>query len=371
MSQHKQVGVGETGLSQSRLMQAYPKRACLLAGAVMLSLVSGCGLIQDRSDEYRNAPAGDPIKVPDWQSKARIQPVYAVRDADAGDAVAQGEFSVPEPPDMTSEILDENYVVEELNGQVWLLVNEVPGRVWPMVSSYLTERGLGVARENPQIGLLQTDIANYSQRARSLLALSGEDASSDLTLVQSRIAPGVRRKTTEIQFRIRKEPARPDAMLQWPSETTVMAQEKELLADLGNYLKEREDTKSYSRAALSIPSAPKVKLVSGQSDDPHIEMELSFDRAWSEVNRALSEADIPLVDIDRSAGQFYVDYRSEEELESGWFDWFADPPKPEYTYLVTIRQDGDVVSLRTQVAPDYDGDNRSARLLSELFEYLY
>lgn len=352
-------------------MQAYPRRARLAAGAVVISLLTGCSLIHDRSDEYRNAPAGDTVKVPDWQNKQRIQPAYPVREARAGDAVAQGEFSVPRPPDMTSEILDENYVIEELNGQVWLLVNEVPGRVWPMVSSYLTERGLGVARENPQIGLLQTDIANYSQRARSLLNISGDEAKGELTFVQARVAPGVRRKTTEIQFRVRDVASRPDSMLQWPSETSVMAQEKSLLGDLGDYLKQREDTKSYSRAALNIPSAPKVKLVSGQSDDPRIEMELSFDRSWSEVNRALSEADIPLVDIDRSAGQFYVDYRTEDELESGWFNWFADAPKPEYTYLVTIRQEGDVVNLRTQVAPDYEGENRSARLLSELFEYLY
>lgn len=352
-------------------MQAYPRRARLTAGVLVLGLLTGCSLVHDRSDEYRNEPAGDTVKVPDWQSKQRIQAAYPVREAQVGDAVAQGEFSVPRPPDMTSEILDENYVIEELNGQVWLLVNEVPGRVWPMVSSYLTERGLGVAQENPQIGLLQTDIANYSQRARSLLDIEGEDANDELTLVQARVSPGVRRKTTEIQFRVRDMGTRPESMLQWPSETSVMGQERQLLADLGDYLKQREDTKSYSRAALNIPSAPKVKLVSGQSDDPHIEMELSFDRAWSEVNRALSEADIPLVDIDRSAGQFYVDYRSEEEVESGWFDWFADEPKPEYTYLVTIRQEGDVVNLRTQMAPDYDGENRSARLLSELFEYLY
>ena len=38
---------------------------------------------------------------------------------------------------MTSDILDENYLVEELDGQIWLLVNDVPGRLWPAVTSYM------------------------------------------------------------------------------------------------------------------------------------------------------------------------------------------------------------------------------------------
>ncbi|WP_111495944.1 MULTISPECIES: outer membrane protein assembly factor BamC [Marinobacter] len=351
-------------------MFAEPGRARLLAGALMLGLVSGCSLIKDRSEEYRDAPAGKSVKVPDWQNSGRIQPAYPVPEAQAGDTVLTGSFDVPNPPDMTAEILDENYVIEELNGQIWLLVNEVPGRVWPMVSSYLTERGLGVYRENPQIGLLQSDVADYSQQARALLSITGE-GSDDLTIVQSRISPGVRRKTTEIQFRLREVDQRPDGLMQWPSETSVAEREKTLLADLGDFLKQREDTKSYSRAALNIPNKPKVKMVAGQSNDPRVEMELSVDRAWSEVNRALSEADIPIVDIDRSAGQFYVDFRTDEEREPGWFDWFADPAKPEYTYLVSIREEDGVVNLRTRAAPDYEGDNRSPQLLSTLFEHLY
>lgn len=351
-------------------MRSETRPARLMAGALMLGLLSGCGIIHDRSNEYRDAPTGKGVKVPDWQTREHIQPAYPIRETQTGDQVATGEFEIPNPPDMTSEILDQNYVIEELNGQIWLLVNEVPGRVWPMVSSYLTDRGLGVARDNPQIGLLQTEVADFSSRARNLLDITNENPDK-LTVVQSRISPGVRRKTTEIQFRVSKVDGRPDGMLQWPSETSDAKEERMLLSDLGDFLKQREDTKSYSRAALNIPSAPKVKMVAGQSSDPHIEMDLSFDRAWSEVTRSLSEAQVPVVDIDRSAGQFYVDFRTEEERESGWFNWFADPDKPEYTYLVSIRKEGDVVNLRTKTAPDYNGDDRSARLLSTLFEHLY
>jgi outer membrane protein assembly factor BamC len=232
------------------------------------------------------------------------------------------------------------------------------------------ERGLGVDRDNPQIGLLQSDIANYSQRARELLAVE-ERSDGQLSLLQAKISPGVRRKTTEVQFRVVDVSQSPGSMLQWQSRSSDLSVEKKLLSDLGDFLKSREGTKSYSRAALNIPDAPKIQLLSGQDQERRIEMELNYDRAWAEVNRALSEAAVPVVDIDRSAGLFYVDYRTEEERDPGWFNWFSDPPKPEYTYLVSLDEQGETLVLKTRTASDFEGEDRSAKLLSELFEYLY
>ena len=71
-----------------------------------------------------------------------------------------------------------------------------------LVTSYMNQQGLGVAYESPQLGLLQSELVNYSKRARNLLGLA--DSASDeepLLAVQARVAPGVRRKTTEIQLR--------------------------------------------------------------------------------------------------------------------------------------------------------------------------
>lgn len=341
-----------------------------LGMAVTVALLGGCGLISDRSDDYRNEKIGTPVKVPEWLSDENLRPSYPIREARAGGAVSQDEFVLPRPPDMTSEILDQNYVVEELNEQAWLLVNDVPGRVWPGVSAYMVDRGLGIDRDNPQVGLLQSNIADYSQRARKLLSVTDADG-DQRTLLQAKVSPGVRRKTTEIQFRVREVPESPQSMLQWPSKSTTLAQEKKLLSDLGDFLKSREDSKSYSRAALNIPNTSKIHLLSGQNKDRRIEIELNYDRAWAEVNRALSEADVPVVDIDRSAGLLYVDYRTEDEREPGWFSWFSDPPKPEYTYLVSLDKQDEKLVLKTQVAPDFDGEDRSAKLLSELFEFLY
>ncbi|WP_228151290.1 outer membrane protein assembly factor BamC [Tamilnaduibacter salinus] len=341
----------------------------VLAPVVLLATLAGCTLTP--TDDYQDAPAGEPLKVGPDMSSGRIQPAFPIPTATAGGALSDGEFELPRPPDMTSEILEENYVVQEVSGQTWLLVNEVPGRVWPAVSAWMTERNLGVNEENPAAGLLQSDIVNYSRSARDLVGLPDEEQASGVTLLQARISPGVRRKTTEIQLRLRERATAPDSLLPWPTQSDRRPQEKNLLADLGDFLEAREDTKSYSRAALNIDSRPQVKLVAREGEAPYIRLDLDDDRAWVEVKRAIEEADIPLVDFDRSAGTFYVDFRSEEAREAAWWNWFGDAPEPEATYLVELDQSDGAVHLTTRQAPEYEGNDRSQGLLSELFDYLY
>ncbi|WP_166268488.1 outer membrane protein assembly factor BamC [Marinobacter caseinilyticus] len=332
--------------------------------------VTGCSLMDDRSEEYVNEPAGTPLVLGDGQVMERNTDALPIRSIGASNGGKLNPSDIPRPPDMTSEILEENYIIEEVGNQSWVLVNDVPGRVWPSVAAFFNDRGLGVAEDSTQLGVIQSDVANFSERARTLLKLSDIDSDEPMVFVQARVTPGVRRKTTEIQVRKRLASESPEQLVQWQSEPQDPAIEKSLLADLAGFLKSREDSKSYSRAALAMASAPKVTMVT-DAGEPAMEINVSFDRAWAEVRRALEEAKIPVVDLDRSIGQFYVDYRTDEERDLGWFSWFSDEPKPVYTFYVRLETQQERILVTTGKADGYDGSDRSKRLLSELFEYLY
>ncbi|AZT84144.1 outer membrane protein assembly factor BamC [Marinobacter sp. NP-4(2019)] len=345
-------------------------------GLMFVLAASGCSLLEDRSERYVNAQEGDELRLPETADESRFGQAMPIRDVITADSGRMYRSSIPEPPDMTSEILDENYVVEELDGQMWLLVNDVPGRVWPSVSSYMNERGLGVAHDSPQLGLLQSELVNFSKRARTLLDLESEPGSAeDMLVVQARVAPGVRRKTTEVQLRVHEVDGNPDELLAWqtgaePTEEGL-ATSKRLLSDMGQFLRGREESKSYSRAALGMTAEPLVRLISENETPVAVEMDLDYGRAWSEVSRALDDAGVPVLDLNRSEGWFNVDFRSESERESGWFDWFGDDEKPKHTFDVRLQEQGDVLVVTASRASGYDGDDRSSELLSELFEYLY
>lgn len=347
-----------------------------LSGLMLVLAISGCSFIEDRSERYVDEPEGEPLELPETADEGKFAPVMPIREISAADSGRMYRDSIPNPPDMTSDILDQNYVVEELDEQVWLLVNDVPGRLWPAVTAYMNEKGLGVAYDNPQLGLIQSELVNFSKQARELLELpDNPDGQEARIVVQARIAPGVRRKTTEIQFRTFEVENDPDELLAWSTQDRrspeQLSTSKRLLNDLADHLRNREDSKSYSRAALGMVSEPLVRLVSENETPRQIVMTLDYGRAWAEVRRSLDEAGIPVVDLNREEGYFFVDFRPESERESGWFSWFADDPEPEHTFDVELENTGGEIVVTVNRAEDYSGDDRSAELLSELFEYLY
>ena len=135
-----------------------------LAGILFFSALAGCSLVEDRSERYVSAPEGEMIQVPEGADASRIGQAMPIRNISTSDTRRYYPSELPTPPDMTSEILDENYVIEELDGRAWLLVNEVPGQLWPAVSAWMNETGLGVAEQSPQAGVLQSELANFSKR---------------------------------------------------------------------------------------------------------------------------------------------------------------------------------------------------------------
>lgn len=348
-----------------------------LAGLMFVLTAAGCGVFDDRTERYVDAPEGTPIELPESADGSRFSQRMPIRDATAADAGRMYAGELPEPPDMTSEILEENYVIEVVDNEIWLLVNDVPGRLWPAVTAYMNQKGLGVAYENPQLGLLQSELVNYSKRARALLGLpDSADGEEPLLAVQAKVAPGVRRKTTEIQLRpFEAENGNVEQLVAWDKNVSRSAQQletsRELLTDLSAFLKEREDSKSYSRAALNMPVEPRVRLVSENEVAQRIEMELDYGRSWSEVRRALDEAGKPVIDLNRDAGYFFVDDRSASERDSRWFSWFGDAPEPVHSHDVTLEQQDGKVIVTVSRAEGYSGKDRSEAILSELFEYLY
>lgn len=348
-----------------------------VAGIVLFSALTGCSLVEDRSERYVNAPEGQAIELPGEADASRLNEAMPIRSINQDDSRRMFASNIPQPPDMTSDILDQNYVIEELDGRVWLLVNEVPGRLWPAVSAWMNESGLGVAYDSPQLGLQQSELANFSKRSRELLNLPDEPAADEpRVLVQARLAPGIRRKTTEIRIRTLELNEAPSGLQTWDDQSTgsesVLAQQKQLLTELSGYLQSREESKSFSRAASDMVSTPLVRLLSSDDNVPQsIRVELAYGRTWAEVNRSLEEVGANVLDLDRSEGWLEVDFRTEDERTPGWFSWFSNKAEPTHTHTVRLEQGEDTQQITVQQREDYSGQYSSADLLTQLFEHLY
>ena len=348
-----------------------------VAGILLLTAVSGCSLIEDRSERYVNAPEGQAIELPDGADSSRLNEAMPIRSINTDDTRRMYPSSIPQPPDMTSDILDDNYVIEELDSRVWLLVNEVPGRLWPAVGAWMNQTGLGIAEDSPQLGVQQSELANFSKRSRDLLGLSDDPAADEpRVLVQTRLAPGIRRKTTEIQIRRLELNEAPEGLLPWDNQGSrsdaELEQQKELLSALGTFLESREGNKSYSRAASGMVSQPLVRLLSSDDDvAKEIRIELDYGRTWAEINRSLEEINARVLDVDRSKGRLDVDFRTEDERSSGWFSWFSNKDQDLHTHTVHLERGEDTQMLTVEEVQGWSGEYSSADLLTQLFEHLY
>src|SRR5690554_8160895 len=163
----------------ARARSKTPQMSRPVAGILLVTSLAGCSLLEDRSQRYVDAPEGQPIEIPESADQSRFSEIMPVRSTNTDHSRRMYPSSIPRPPDMTSEILDQNYVIEELDGRLWLLVNEVPGRLWPVASAWMNESGLGVAHDSPQLGILQSELANFSKTSRAMLGLANEPTMSE------------------------------------------------------------------------------------------------------------------------------------------------------------------------------------------------
>src|SRR5690554_797157 len=346
------------------------------AGLLLASALAGCSMLHDRSEDYVNAPEGTPIQIPDGKDSSRLSEIMPVRSTNTDHSRRMYPSSIPRPPDMTSEILDQNYVIEELDDRLWLLVNEVPGRLWPVASAWMNESGLGVAHDSPQLGILQSELANFSKTSRAMLGLANEPTVSEQrVLLQLRLAPGIRRKTTEVRAQVLELNESPEGLVAWdPDAVEDQASrelQKEILGKLAEFLKQREDNKSFSRAASGMVAKPLVRLISENEQAVAVQVELDYGRTWAEVNRSLEEIGAEILDINRSEGWAQVDFRTEDERSPGWFSWFSNKGDPVHTHTVTVSQADDAMVVTAEQVDTYNGEYTEADLLTQLFEHLY
>ena len=324
----------------------------LSALALIFSILAACGVIRDRSNDYVLAENGEHVKIPEWYKSSNIEARYPIPPIDNKRSLPD-EYVLPGPPDATIIILAENYVIEFLEDQTWLLVNETPGRIWPSLDHFWEENGINVEFENPRLGLMQTELVGLNLLSNQLLerlGIVGSDADSSLIL-QARLGQGVKRNTTELQVRVIETKSGEQQFEGWSAMPGNVDAENKLLEVISSYLENSQSYRSYSLLAHDIGGVSKVALVSEPDTAPYLKLDLSFARAWSSTSKALRGANIDVADLDRSEGVFYLDYNQEEEDTSWFWGLFSsDEVRPEYNFVLKLEKKGSGYLLKVSKA---------------------
>lgn len=374
------------------------KRIAAAAAALAL-LAAGCsstdGLLDGASRiDYKSAQKLPPLDVPpDLTAPARDER-YQVPDAGRSGTTLSGyqagrtQQARPGASSLLPSV--EGMRVERAGDQRWLLVNEPPDKLWPVVKSFWQENGFLIAREIPEAGVLETEWAENRARIPdswvrrtlgSIIEPLHSSGQRDKYRARLERAPG---GGTEIYISHRgldevyvSEDRTQTAWQPRPADPGLEAEFlRRLMVRLG-----APEGEARERVALAQPAAQRATLKKGLDGAELLEVLEPFDRAWRRVGLALDRVGFTVEDRDRQKGVYFVRYadpqaelagKKGEGLLGRLAFWRDDKPKvkaEQYRVSVTPADE----SSRVQVLDRNGAAESSAtagRILALLHEQL-
>jgi len=321
-------------------------RNLLQLSVLVLSILvlQACGMIQDRSSEYTRATVATPIVIPEGLSDDKVQTQYPIPVISNKRPLA-AEYELPKPPNATAVLDEAPYLVEQLEDQVWLRVYSSPGRVWPLLDAFWREFGIEPAQENIASGFVVTKALEDPVKLKQAVAekLSGTPENSSISLenryFQAKLAQGIRRNTSEIKLRILDAKQINEINNSWQPDSQNLAGEKAVLEVMGAFITSDALQNRYSLLANAIGGESRVQLLQNDQGENYLLINLSFQRAWNELEKALKAAEIVVADKDFSAKKYFISYLNESEISEWYFsDSRINEMKSERNFSLTLEE---------------------------------
>jgi outer membrane protein assembly factor BamC len=313
-----------------------------LSAAVILS-VAGCSGFGFKTTEYKGAQAraAQPLEVPPELTAPTMDDRYAIPDPRSqttystyskATANATGTPVVTATAAASAPVLPkiEGVKLERGGDQRWLVVKGDPEKVWPVVREFWVEAGFPLVREEPAVGIMETDW--YEDRARIPQdivrrtigrVLDGIYSTPRRDKYRTRLEKGSEPGTTEVFVSNR---AMEEVYTNTTQDRTIwqpLKADRELEAEMLSRMMVKmgaEATKVATAASTATPgvrgAAPSTGITIPDSRNAVLEnagagplvVNDTFDRAWRRVGLALDRVGFTVEDRDRSKGVFFVRY---------------------------------------------------------------
>ena len=303
-----------------------PALATVITSALLLTL-TGCGMIgsvmeQDRVD-YRGAKKATKLDVPPDLTQLEKGNRYAVPDA-RGTASAS-TYRLPGAAATTAApaeqaigpINTDAMRVERAGNQRWLVVNQSPEQLFPVIKQFWIDNGFAIAAESATTGTIETEwTENRANNPQDVVrrtlgkvidSLYGTGERDKYRTRLERTATGgteiyiSHRGAEEVLTGPHKE------IPTWTTRANDPGLEAQFLSKLVARLSGTEEAKPGAAVAAQAVVAGAVaqpqhaKLVGNV-----VEVDEGFDRAWRRVGLALDRVGFTVEDRDRVQGVYFV-----------------------------------------------------------------
>jgi outer membrane protein assembly factor BamC len=367
---------------------------------VALVLAGGCSGLGDAGKaDYKTANTLPPLDIPPDLSTPTRDGRYALPEGAKSATTLSGYQAgrVLQAAPGTSSVLPatKGMRVERDGKTRWLVTDEPPEKLWPLVREFWQETGFVLRLEQAELGIMETDWAeNRATINRSWLAnaMGGLLRSAHGTDERDKYRTRLERTPTggtEVYVSHRgMEQVYSDGGTRFdgPQNPTWQPRpaDPELEVEMLRRLMVRLGTPEAKAKEMVATAQPpqRAALKKGLDGNELLEVAEPFDRAWRRVGLALDRVGFTVEDRDRQKGVYFVRYADPEaemarkSAEKSMFSWLAfwreDGPKvkPEQYRVAVV---GEAGGSRVQVL-DKNGAAESSptsrRILTLLEEQL-
>ena len=282
--------------------------------------------------------------------------------------------------------------IERSGTQRWLVVNDSPEKLWPLVKEFWQENGFLIENENPETGLMETDWAENRAKIpqdffRNMIGKFTDQlfSTAERDKFRTRLERGTDSKSTEVylshrgMMEIYTTEARSET--KWQPRPPDPDLEAEFLRRLMIRLGAKEEN---AKQILAVtPQTQRAAMTRQPDGSDRLDVLEPFDRAWRRVGLALDRVGFTVEDRNRQKGLYFVRYADPEKemakvdgekpgLLSKLAFWKNDASKvTAEQYRVVVSQGGD--RSQVQVLGKDGGVDRSQtarRILSLLHDQL-
>jgi outer membrane protein assembly factor BamC len=278
----------------------------------------------------------------------------------------------------------------------WLHTAATPEQLWPQLRSFWQERGLEVIKEQPEIGVMETNWGeNRAKLPQDLIrstlgkVFDGLYSTGERDMYRTRIERGANGSDIFISHRGMQEvytSAGRDSTA-WQNRPSDPYLEAEMLSRLMLKLGGKDEAAKtvLAEAGQPAPAATASTLkVGGEpqrarrplSEVPdRLSVAEGFDRAWRRVGLSLDRHGFTIEDRDRAAGLFYLRYADPEQAgkeEPNFFQrLFGAKGQSPVRYRVSVKAEGatSIVSILDDRGQPI-ADVNAKRILSLLMDDL-
>ncbi len=347
-----------------------------LIPAAALTALTACStnldtLLPDRRPDYRKSALAQPLEVPPDLTSSTIDDTLVVPELNPAGSASLSAYASerggPQPQARQAEAVlppQPGITLEQDGNQRWLIVAAAPDQVWPKVREFWTSNGFALKRDDPTIGIMETDwVENradipqdgiravlkkyldilYSSPTRDKfrvrLERTAEGGATEVYLTHSgveEVAVGGSGASTTNTYTWQGRPSDPEL-------------EAEMLKRLMVYLgasEKRAETQAQQAKAGAATAGPRVRLVEEGGESRLIVSE-EYSRAWRLVGLALDSGNYAVEEQNRGQGLYVVEYRDPEKEnrkpgDEGWLSklafWRGKPaaPPPGTRYRVRL-----------------------------------